>query len=342
MFLKKYKDYLLQSNETIRKSIIKLGKLNKKFCIVIDQNKKFVGTLTDGDVRRGLLKNFNLSDKVSNICNKKSLYVTNKLYDYKIENILNKKKILFLPILNKDKKVINIYFGSNVKATPKLENEMIIMAGGMGKRLRPFTKSIPKPLLPVNGKPIIEQIILIAKNQGFKKIKISINYLGNKIEKYLKDGKKFNVNIDYIHEDRPLGTAGSLFYLKNTKLPFVVSNADIISNINYKEMLNYHIRNNSFITVGAISNFEKNHYGNIVFKKNRILRIEEKKEKKSFINAGIYILNPSIKTFFKTKKFIHMTDLIELAISNNKKVNLFPIHENWFDYGIKEKYLKYK
>ena len=92
MFLKKYKDYLLQSNETIRKSIIKLGKLNKKFCIVIDQNKKFVGTLTDGDVRRGLLKNFNLSDKVSNICNKKSLYVTNKLYDYKIENILNKKK----------------------------------------------------------------------------------------------------------------------------------------------------------------------------------------------------------------------------------------------------------
>ena len=267
MFLKKYKDYLLQSNETIRKSIIKLGKLNKKFCIVIDQNKKFVGTLTDGDVRRGLLKNFNLSDKVSNICNKKSLYVTNKLYDYKIENILNKKKILFLPILKKDKKVINIYFGSNVKATPKLENEMIIMAGGMGKRLRPFTKSIPKPLLPVNGKPIIEQIILIAKNQGFKKIKISINYLGNKIEKYLKDGKKFNVNIDYIHEDRPLGTAGSLFYLKNTKLPFVVSNADIISNINYKEMLNYHIRNNSFITVGAISNFEKNHYGNIVFKK---------------------------------------------------------------------------
>ena len=119
------------------------------------------------------------------------------------------------------KKITNIYFKSYTKITPKLENEMIIMAGGIGKRLRPFTKNIPKPLLPVNGKPIIEQIILMAKNQGIKKITISINYLGQKIKNYLKDGRKMNVEINYINEEKPLGTAGSLFYLKKSKNPLL-------------------------------------------------------------------------------------------------------------------------
>ena len=111
-----------------------------------------------------------------------------------------------------------------------------------------------------------------------------------------------NVEINYINEEKPLGTAGSLFYLKKIKKPFIVSNADIISNINYKEMLNYHNKLKSFITIGAISNFEKNHYGNIVFEKNKVLRIEEKIEKKSFINAGIYILSPQIKKFLESQK----------------------------------------
>ncbi len=342
MFIKKYKNHIISSNKTIRNSIVKLGKLDQKFCIIVDKDKKFYGTLTDGDIRRGLLRNFNLSDEVSSICNRKSLYVTNNPQEYELEKMLVKKKLLFLPILDKEKKITNIYFKSYTKITPELENEMIIMAGGIGKRLRPFTKNIPKPLLPVNGKPIIEQIILMAKNQGIKKITISINYLGQKIKNYLKDGRKMNVEINYINEEKPLGTAGSLFYLKKIKKPFIVSNADIISNINYKEMLNYHNRLKSFITIGAISNFEKNHYGNIVFEKNKVLRIEEKIEKKSFINAGIYILSPQIKKFLESKKFIHMTDLIELAIFKKKRVHLFPIHENWFDYGIKEKYMKNK
>ncbi len=342
MFIKKYKNHIIASNKTIRNSIVKLGKLDQKFCIIVDKDKKFYGTLTDGDIRRGLLRNFNLSDEVSSICNRKSLYITNNLQEYELEKMLVKKKLLFLPILDKEKKITNIYFKSYTKITPKLENEMIIMAGGIGKRLRPFTKNIPKPLLPVNGKPIIEQIILMAKNQGIKKITISINYLGQKIKNYLKDGRKMNVEINYINEEKPLGTAGSLFYLKKIKKPFIVSNADIISNINYKEMLNYHNKLKSFITIGAISNFEKNHYGNIVFEKNKVLRIEEKIEKKSFINAGIYILSPQIKKFLESKKFIHMTDLIELAIFKKKRVHLFPIHENWFDYGIKEKYMKNK
>ena len=217
--------------------------------------------------------------------------------------------------------------------------KVIVLCGGKGKRLRPYTRKIPKPLLPVNGKPIIERIILIAKKQGIKNFVVSINYLGNKIMSYLGDGKKFGINIRYIKERNPLGTAGSLYYFNNAKIPFIVSNADIISNINYREMLNYHKKLNSYITIGAISNFEKNHYGNIIFNNNRVTKIEEKKENKSFINAGIYILNSNIKSFFNSEKFCHMTDFIKSAILKKKRVYLFPIHENWYDYGIKEKYL---
>ena len=336
----KFKDYIINSEQTIRQSVVNLGKLKKNFCIVVDSNNKYVGTLTDGDIRRGLLLNFTLKDKVKDVCNRKSQFASRRMSENKIREFFQKKKVLFLPVINISKKVVGIYYFSDVEYLNTIENEMIIMAGGKGTRLKPFTNNTPKPLLPVNGKPIIEQIIMAAKKQGIRKFVISINYLGNKIKSYLKNGDKFDVDIKYINEDKPLGTVGSLYYFKNSKLPFIVSNADIISNINYREMLEYHKKLNSYITIGAISNLEKNHYGNIIFKNNRVKKIEEKIEKKSFINSGIYILSPNIKKFFKTKKFFHMTEFIEMAILEKKKVHVFPIHEHWFDYGIKEKYIK--
>ena len=340
MILKNYREYLINADYDIKKAIIKLGKLENQFCIACDGKNKFIGTLTDGDIRRGLLKNYNLNDKIKKFCNKKSATIKTFNLDKKITEILEKKQIKFIPVLDKSNQVLGIHYFSDPLKNNLIENIMFIMAGGLGKRLRPYTKKIPKPLLPINGKPIIERIILTAKKQGIMNFVISINYLGNKIRKYLGDGSKFGIKIDYIMEDKPLGTAGSLYFLSNIKQSVIVTNADIISNINYKEMLNYHLKFKSYITVGAISNFEKNHYGEIIFKNNLIKKIEEKKDKKTYINAGIYILNPKFKTFFKKKKFLHMTDLIDKSISLKKRVCLFPIHENWDDYGIKEKYQK--
>ena len=342
MIINSFKEHLIDSDDTIRKVIIKLQKIRKKFCIVVDKNNKYIGTLTDGDIRRGLLLNLTLKNKVIEICNKKSHFIKSELKESKVQEIMKKKKINFIPIVDIFKKIKGIHYYSTDSHLSTINNEMWIMAGGKGKRLRPFTQKIPKPLLPVNGKPIIERIILIAKKQGIRNFVISINYLGNKIRSHLQNGKKFDVNIRYIKENKPLGTAGSLYFYKKTKLPIIVCNADVISNINYKEMLEYHKKLNSFITIGAISNLEKNHYGNIIFKNNRVKKIEEKIEKKSFINSGIYALSPNINSFFKLKKFFHMTDFIEMAISDKKKVHVFPIHENWYDYGIKEKYLVQK
>ena len=319
-----------------------LQKLPYKFCLVINNNKQFIGTVTDGDIRRGLLKDYNLKDKVEKIYNKKAFYTKKKISQIQFDNLLNIKKIAFFPLLDKKNRIKKVYMSSEHKEVKILDNYLLIMAGGKGKRLRPFTKKIPKPLLPVDGKPIIEKIIISAKKQGIINVIVSVNYLANKIKNYLSDGSHLGVKIDYIKENKPLGTAGSIFYFNQFKKPLIVSNADIISNINYSEMLKYHKRYNSYITIGAISNYEKSDYGNIFFKNNKVIKIEEKKEKKVFINTGIYILSPKVQNFFIKKKYCDMTDLIHDGIKRKKKIVIFPFHENWFDLGLKEKYLKHK
>lgn len=332
--------HILKESYPIKKAISILNKLPNKFCLIVNKKNQFIGTITDGDIRRGILKNFTINDEIKKFYNSKSFFLKNKI---SIENslyIMNAKKINFLPQINKSKKVVKVYLGNpfedNVKNLP---NKMIIMAGGKGKRLWPLTKKIPKPLLTVNGKPIIERIILLAKKQGIKKFIISINYLGHKIKKYLNNGKKLGVQIEYIKEKKPLGTAGSLYFLKNINKPFIVSNADTVSNINYREMIKYHNKLKSFLTIGSINTLEKNLYGRVIFKNKKVLRIEEKKEKRYFINAGIYILDPNIKNFLEKNKFCDMTSLISKLLKKQMNINLFPMHEKWYDYGIRNKNL---
>lgn len=331
--------HILKENYPIKKAIAILNKLPNKFCLVVNRKNKFIGTITDGDIRRGVLKNFTVNDEIKKFYNSKSFFLTRKISSERALYIMNLKKISFLPQINKLKKVVKVYLKNSFEDEVKnLPNKMIIMAGGKGKRLWPLTKKIPKPLLTVNGKPIIEKIILQAKKQGIKKFIISINYLGHKIVKYLNNGSKLGVQIEYIKENKPLGTAGSLFFLKNINKPFIVSNADIVSDINYKEMIKYHNKLKSCLTIGSINTLEKNLYGRVVFKNKKVLKIEEKIEKRFFINAGIYVLNPDTKKFLEKDKYCDMTSLIEKLIKKKMNVNLFPIHEKWHDYGIKNKH----
>lgn len=237
---KMYKSNIINENFKIKKAILLLNKLPNKFCIIVDNNNCFLGTLTDGDIRRGLLKNYTIEDKISKFYNSSSFTLKKKCPYSEIEYLMNLKKLNFIPQINKLNKIVNIHVKNYAKEIKKLPNIMLIMAGGKGKRLRPLTKNIPKPLLPVNGRPIIEKIILLAKKQGISKFIVSINYLGKMIKNYLGDGKKLGVKIEYLEEKKPLGTAGSLFLLKNIDTPFVVSNADIISNIDYSSMIQYH------------------------------------------------------------------------------------------------------
>ena len=197
--------------------------------------------------------------------------------------MLNKYSINCIPYLNKKNEIEEIYTNEEREIISKIDNAMLIMAGGKGSRLRPLTNKIPKPLLLVNNRPIIERIILMAKSQGISNFFVSINYLGHMIKKFLGNGKKkYEVSIKYLNETRPLGTAGSIKLLKNFKNSIIISNADIISNINFKEMIKSHNKSKSILTVAAKVFNEKNNYGRLITQANRLKKIIEKPENNFF------------------------------------------------------------
>ena len=234
------KKLIITNSISIKESLLRLEKNSQKCLMVVNNNGNFLGTLTDGDIRRGLLKNYTINDNIEKIYNRKPHLTKKSLSSNQVHSVLKKKEITFLPLINKKNKILDIYdFKKKDKIEP-IDNYMLIMAGGKGLRLRPLTNKIPKPLILVNGKPIIEHIINIAKNQGITNFYISINYLGYKIKKYLGEGSRLGVQIKYLEEKKPLGTAGSISLIKKFNKPIFVTNADIVSKINFKEMISYH------------------------------------------------------------------------------------------------------
>lgn len=333
--------HLLFEDKPIKYAINKLSLLKERYCIVIDRKYSFKGTITDGDIRRGLLKGLTIKDEIKSFAKKKNFVTYRELNQHKINIILKKKDISFLPLLNAKKKLLNIYTKKKVEGSI-LDTSMLIMAGGKGMRLRPLTEKIPKPMLLVNKKPMIEHIIINAKKKGISNFIISVNYLGKKIKKYLNNGKKLGVKITYLSERKPLGTAGSLSLLKNFNKTIILSNADIISNIDYYDMINYHNKKKAILTVSAKIIKNTINYGNIITKGSRVLNIIEKPVKDLKINAGIYVINPKIKNFLKKNTYQDMTDLINLLLKKKCKVEIFPLHETWTDYGLKKNIIKHQ
>jgi len=340
MISKNFAKHCISPDHQIKFAIKILSKLDNKFCLVLGKHQNILGTITDGDIRRGLLKNYNINDKVEKIYRKKPT-VTRKTLSFKeIKNILNKKDITFLPLVNNKNKILDIYDLEKKNKINLINCPMLIMAGGKGLRLRPLTSKIPKPLLVVNKKPIIEHIITIAKNQGISNFYISINYLGHKIKKYLGNGSKLGVTIKYLEEKKPLGTAGSLNLIKKFNKPIIVTNSDIISKIDFKEMISTHKKNKSILTMVAKVFYEKDNYGRIVASGSVVKKVIEKLEQNLLINAGIYIIDPKIKKIIKNSEYLDMTDLINSALKEKLKINVFPIYEKWLDYGLNKNKIK--
>ena len=333
--------HFLFEDMSIKYAINKLSLLKERYCIILDRKYSFKGTITDGDVRRGLLKGLTIKDEIKSFSKKKNFVTYKELSQKKINLILKKKDISFLPLLDTKKQVLDIYTKKRVESL-NLDITMLIMAGGKGMRLRPLTNKIPKPLLLVNNRPLIENIIVNAKKKGITNFIISVNYLGNKIKKYLKNGKKLGVKIKYLNEKKPLGTAGSLSLIKNFNKTIILSNADIISDIDYYEMLNYHYKKKSMLTVSAKIIRNTINYGNLITKGSRVLNIVEKPVKDQKINAGIYVINPKIKKFLRKNTYQDMTSLINLLLKQKCKVEIFPLHETWTDYGLRKNIIKHQ
>ncbi len=335
--LPEIKKTLIKYNCKISDAIKSLNNSGLKIVLVLTKKNKLAGTIVDGDVRRGLLKGINLKDPIIKIMNKNSLTVDLNTREKETIYLMKANLIQHIPAVNKKKEIFGLYLSPDVVSPIKRDTKFIIMAGGKGKRLLPLTKKKPKALIKVYNKPMTEHIIQRAKKFGFFDFVISINYLGNQIKKYFRHGEKLDVRINYIEEHKSLGTAGSLHLLKNLKDKYVlVTNCDVISEVDYADIIEYHKLNAADVTM-VVKRYEtKNPFGVIKTKGNNFLSYSEKPVKYENINAGIYVFNVKVFKLLKKEEHKDMNKFFEDLIRLKKKVIVYPVHERWEDFGSKE------
>lgn len=308
---------------------------------ITDSNSKVIGVVTDGNVRRAILKGYRIEDSVKNIYHTDFKYVNTLVSKQKVKEKMLKYNIRQLPLLDEQGKLIDLYFLDNIISYEKKDNYVFILAGGLGTRLRPLTENMPKPMLKIGGKPILERIIEQFKEYGFSNFIISINYKGEIIEEYFKDGKEFDVNIQYVKEEKKLGTAGSINLAKDKlNKDFVVINGDILTGIDFECMLNHHIENKYQVTAGARNYEMKVPYGVMITENKFIKSLEEKPTYNFYINSGVYVLSKDVIKYIPDDKEYDMTNLIEDVIKNEGKCGTYNITEYWSDIGQIEDYKK--
>ena len=325
---------LLPLSSTIREAILNLNKTGFQIILISDESSKILGTISDGDIRRGFLKGQNLEFSIKSILNKNPFTVSEDISESAIKELMLLNKIQQIPVINKSNQIVGLHLWDNLKTSSRENNLMVIMAGGEGKRLRPYTYNCPKPLLKVENKPILEHIILRAKKRGFCEFIISINYLGDMIEDYFKDGERHGVKISYVRESNPLGTAGALYLIKKRiQNPFIVTNGDVLTDINYDDLLKFHIEHKAAGTMAIRKYTFKNQFGVVKVKGLNIIDFEEKPEITSFINAGVYVLSPQTLSLIESGEQIDMPQLFTRLKCKNDKIIAYPIHEKWMDIG---------
>ncbi len=312
-----------------------------QLALVVSEDEKLIGVVTDGDVRRGILKGIDLEQSVSEVMNTRPYTMLDSSTPSQILSVMKREQYRHMILVDENEKIVGVETLSDLLESELHDNAVIIMAGGFGSRLRPLTKKMPKPLLNVGGRPILETSIVNLVEQGFTKIFISINYKAEMISEYFGDGEKYGAEINYIHERKPLGTAGALSLIPN-KLdkPFFVMNADILTNINFNRILEFHNEHQSSATMCVREYEHQIPYGVVDVDGHKFLSIIEKPQHNYFVNAGVYLLNPEVLTSVPKDTFLTMPDLFEDIHSTEQEVTVFPIREYWLDIGRIEDFTK--
>jgi dTDP-glucose pyrophosphorylase len=298
--------------------------------VFITDSDTLLGTVTDGDIRRGLLVGYDLNSKVSLVMNRGfSSLPQNYTFDM-VTNLLSKLGQVQLPILRDDGTIHSVY---SPNSTPKLDIPVVIMAGGRGKRLRPLTDSCPKPMIPVNGTPMLEIIIKNFIALGVNNFFLSVNYMKEQIIDHFGDGSAWDVSIEYIEENQPLGTAGSLSLLPEiTSKSIIITNGDVLSKIDYNALLAFFSRHNSDALMCIRSSGTTIPFGVVSHREYNFISIEEKPTYDFMVNAGVYILSSRLLRLLEDR-YLDMPDFFEKLSNHDFNIHVFPIHEEWYDVG---------
>ena len=326
---------ILKISDSLETAIKVLHAGGLRFALVIDNNGKLLGTVSDGDIRRALLKHLEMSSIVEKVMNPNPITALSSDSSDLVISKMKSKDLLHMPITDENGIVVGLETIQHLTYNKKYDNPVFLMAGGYGTRLHPLTKDTPKPLLDVGGRSILETILDRFIKSGFHNFYISTFYKAEKVRKYFGDGSSWGVNINYVNEDKPLGTAGSIGLLPSDlpDLPVLMMNGDVLTKVNFEHLLSFH-KDQLGIATMCIREYDVQiPFGVVDIKKNKAKGFLEKPVKKFFINAGIYVFEKEMINSVKVDQYIDMPNLLEQQIKKGKNVSVFPIHEYWKDVG---------
>lgn len=336
-----WKTILIKENTPILDVIKIMDQGAMGVVLVIDDSENLLGVVTDGDVRRGFLNGVGTDQSVKLIMNREP--ITAKMEETR-EAILQKMQLLSLhhmPLIDPQGCLAGLELMDDLVKSRQHDNLVFIMAGGLGERLRPLTNDCPKPLLKIDSKPMLQIILEGFINNGFSNFVFAINYRGKMIREHFQDGSQWGVNITYVEERKRLGTAGPLSLLKEKqKLPFIVMNGDIMTNVNFQQLLDFHCQQKNYGTVCVREYQQTVPYGVVKINKHQLLAVEEKPIQNYFVNAGIYVFEPDVLRLLETNQPMDMPQLLDSMLHSKLNISAFPIREYWTDIGRMEDYQK--
>jgi len=338
--MRDWQKIILKQSDSIREAIQVLNEQSLQIALVVNESDQLVGTVTDGDIRRGLIKRCGMDTSLDEIMFTSPTLAT--LEESK-EDMLYKMSgagIMQIPIVDENKHVIGLETIQHLLEKKRIDNPVFLMAGGFGARLQPLTDHMPKPLLTVGNKPILETILDQFIAAGFHNFYISVHYKAEMVRDHFGDGKNWGVTINYIYESEPLGTAGALGLLPDDlpDMPILMMNGDLLTKVNFLDLLKFHVDSGGEATMCVREYDFQVPYGVIIENDHKVADIVEKPIHKFFVNAGIYVLSPKLIKEVDGNNYLDMPHMLQEHIDADGQVNMFPVHEYWLDIGQMEQF----
>lgn len=338
----------VSADSTIRQVIACIEKNTAKIALVVNEDTQLLNTVTDGDVRRAMLAGTDLDEPVKLLQERKlasSQYkqaVTAPLGTDTDEllQLMRERDVRQVPLVDEKQSVVRLVTLRELIADDTLPIQAVVMAGGSGTRLRPLTENLPKPMVPVGGRPMLERIIEQLRDAGVSRVMVTTHYKSELISNHFGDGHGFGVNISYVEEDKPMGTAGGLSQLEPSDDPILVINGDILTRIDFRAMLDFHVEHKAEMSVAVRRHETQIPYGVIETEDEKITQVLEKPIVNHFINAGIYLLNPAVFKLIPENDSYDMPELINRLINDGRTVISFPVREYWLDIGQHKDYMR--
>ncbi|MGQ0732905.1 MAG: nucleotidyltransferase family protein [Acidobacteriota bacterium] len=342
--MKDLSDLLVSPDQSLRDVIARIDRNQRGIALVVDSARRLLGTITDGDVRRALLSGLDLALSAGALLEGRPKVASGPLTapsgtsTTELLELMRGHDLRHIPLIDMDGRVSDIAILSELVDEYRLPLRALVMAGGFGTRLKPLTDELPKAMLPIGDRPLLEHIVRQLQSAGIHRVSLATHYRADVIEQHFGDGRDFSVDIQYVNEDQPLGTAGALGLMAPSDEPLLVMNGDILTSVDFRAMLEFHREHHADLTMAVRSFDLQVPYGIVDTDGARVVRISEKPMVQYLVNAGIYLLNPDVCRHVPSGRRYDMTDLVTYLLAEGRNVISFPVREYWVDIGQQEQY----